>query len=144
MYIMLIPCLAFFVVFSDFPMTGLVLSFKQFTFNGGLYGGPWVGFRYFESYFSVIPRVWCMSKNTLIISSMKLFLALPFPIIFALQINEIKRKRIQKSISRDRLSAAFLLLGRRGRDDSTNIAAGYRIFEPTDQASSAVMAATFY
>lgn len=94
MYIMLIPCLAFFVVFSYFPMTGLVLSFKQFTFNGGLYGGPWVGFRYFERFFSDSQSM-VYVKNTLIISSMKLFLALPFPIIFALQINEIKRKRMR-------------------------------------------------
>ncbi|BBI30852.1 maltose ABC transporter permease [Cohnella abietis] len=75
-------------------MTGLVLAFKEFTFKGGLYGGEWVGLRYFEKFFSDSQSM-VFVKNTLIISSMKLFLALPFPIIFALQMNEIKNTRLR-------------------------------------------------
>jgi putative aldouronate transport system permease protein len=73
-------------------MAGLVLAFKEFKFNSGLFGGPWVGIQYFDQFFGD-SRSMLYLKNTLIISGLKLILALPFPILFALQMNEVKNKR---------------------------------------------------
>ena len=72
----------------------MVLAFKEFRFDTGLFGGAWVGFQYFERFFND-PQSWTFMKNTLIISSMKLILALPFPIILALMFNEIKNNKIR-------------------------------------------------
>nr|WP_233531476.1 ABC transporter permease subunit [Paenibacillus alkalitolerans] len=101
LYFMLLPCLLFFVVFSYIPMGGLLLAFKEYKFNAGILGSPWVGFKYFETFFNDY-QSWTLIKNTLIISSMKLFLGLPFPIILALMFNEVRNKRfkgITQSIS---------------------------------------------
>ncbi|MFF2479744.1 ABC transporter permease [Paenibacillus sp. NPDC058071] len=94
LYLMLLPCLVFFIIFSYWPMTGLVLAFKDYQFNKGIFGSPWIGFRYFEMFF-MDPQSWQIIKNTLVISAMKVFLAMPFPIILALMFAEIKRKKIQ-------------------------------------------------
>ena len=94
LYIMLAPCIAFFILFSYLPMAGLVLAFKEFRFNTGLFGGDWVGLRYFDQFFSDSQSM-VYIKNTLIISGMKLILALPFPIILALQMNEVKSRRFR-------------------------------------------------
>lgn len=94
LYLMLLPCITFFILFSYMPMAGLVLAFKEFKFNTGIWGGEWVGFTYFQRFFSD-PQSWVFIKNTLIISSMKLFLGLPFPILLALMFNEIKSNKIR-------------------------------------------------
>ncbi|OBZ15107.1 protein lplB [Bacillus sp. FJAT-27264] len=93
LYLMLLPCIAFFIIFSYIPMGGVVLAFKDYQFNKGIFGSPWVGFTYFEMFFED-PFSLQIIKNTIIISLMKVFLALPFPILLAVMLNEIKRKRL--------------------------------------------------
>ncbi|MEC1524502.1 ABC transporter permease subunit [Neobacillus niacini] len=93
-YLMLLPCIIFFIIFSYLPMAGLVLAFKEFRFDTGMFGGAWVGLQYFERFFQD-PQSWNFVKNTLIISGMKLILAMPFPIILALLFNEIKSNKIR-------------------------------------------------
>ncbi|WP_411675465.1 ABC transporter permease [Bacillus sp. S3] len=94
MYIMLLPCITFFIIFSYMPMAGMVLAFKEFRFDTGIFGGPWVGLKYFERFFQD-PQSWNYVKNTLIISGMKLILAMPFPIILALLFNELKSNKLR-------------------------------------------------
>lgn len=95
-YIFLLPCLIFFAIFSYWPMAGLILSFKEFRFDTGLFGGDWVGLTYFEQFFND-PRSMTYIRNTLIVSGMKLFLYLPFPILLALGFNELKSNRLRNN-----------------------------------------------
>lgn len=94
MYLMLLPCILFFIIFSYIPMGGLLLAFKEYQFNKGILFSPWVGLRYFKTFFASYESGRLIA-NTLIISSMKLFLGLPFPIILALIFNEVKSKRFR-------------------------------------------------
>ncbi|SDT32712.1 carbohydrate ABC transporter membrane protein 1, CUT1 family [Paenibacillaceae bacterium GAS479] len=91
LYMMLLPCLIFFVIFSYIPLGGLLMAFKDYKFNAGILGSPWVGLKYFEAFFNSYEAKQLI-RNTLIISSIKLFLYLPFPIILALMFNEIRSK----------------------------------------------------
>lgn len=91
-YTMLFPCLAFFLIFSYWPMGGLILAFKDYGFNTGIFGGEWVGLKYFEQFFGD-SRSWLYVKNTLIVSILKLFVYLPFPILLALMLNEVKSNK---------------------------------------------------
>ncbi|MGZ9586504.1 ABC transporter permease [Paenibacillus marinisediminis] len=101
LYFMLLPCLLYFIVFHYLPMSGLVLAFKEYKFNMGIFGSPWVGFEYFTQFFNDY-QFTLLIKNTLIISCMKLFVGLPFPIILAILFNEVRHKKfkaISQSIS---------------------------------------------
>ncbi|TVY03356.1 ABC transporter permease [Cohnella terricola] len=98
---MLMPCIASFIIFSYIPMGGLLLAFKEFKFNLSILESPWVGLKYFEQFFNDYKSM-TLIKNTLIISSMKLFLGMPFPILLALMFNEIRSrwfKNIAQSIA---------------------------------------------
>ncbi|MBN6835598.1 ABC transporter permease [Staphylococcus epidermidis] len=95
LYLMILPCLLFFLIFNYIPMTSLVLAFKEFRFDTGIVGGYWKGLYYFKRFFSD-PRCIQIIMNTLIISGMKLILALPFPIILAIMFNEIKDSKLGK------------------------------------------------
>lgn len=94
LYLMLLPCILFFVVFSYVPMGGLVLAFKEYQFNRGIFGSPWIGFTYFEMFFQD-PQSLLILRNTLMISAMKVFLALPFPILLALMFNEVGNGKLR-------------------------------------------------
>ena len=96
-YIMLFPCLLFFLIFSYWPMGGLILAFKEYGFNTGIFGGDWVGLQYFEQFFGD-SRSWIYIKNTIIISVLKLFIALPFPIILAMMFNEVKSNKLRGTL----------------------------------------------
>lgn len=93
-YLMLMPAIIFFLVFSYWPMTGIILAFRDFTFTSGMYGEGWVGLEYFIDFFShrETPQY---IRNTLIVSGIKLFLYLPFPILLALMFNEIKKPKLR-------------------------------------------------
>lgn len=98
---MLLPAVIFFLVFSYWPMTGNILAFRKFSFNSGMYGTGWVGLQYFKEFFADVQTPTYI-RNTLIISAIKLFVYLPFPILLALVFNEIantKHRSIFQSIS---------------------------------------------
>ncbi|WP_241152407.1 ABC transporter permease [Vaginisenegalia massiliensis] len=93
-YLMLLPALVFFLIFSYWPMTGIVLAFRKFTFTSGMYGKMWVGFDYFNDFFSDREALTYV-KNTLMISLIKLFVYLPFPIALALIFNEVRKPKLR-------------------------------------------------
>lgn len=41
--LMLLPAVAFFIVFSYIPMAGIVLAFKDYSYSEGIFGSKWVG-----------------------------------------------------------------------------------------------------
>jgi putative aldouronate transport system permease protein len=97
LYTMLLPCIAFFIIFSYIPMGGLMLAFKEYKFNKGILGSPWVGFQYFKTFFSnyQAPQ---LIRNTLIIGFLKTMVEFPFPIILALLLNEIQNEKFKKTV----------------------------------------------
>ncbi|MFC0334451.1 ABC transporter permease [Paenibacillus sepulcri] len=67
----------------------------------GIFGSPWVGFKYFHQMFEM-KYFWTVTGNTVKISLLKILVGFPTPIIFALLLNELvsnKFKRIVQTIS---------------------------------------------
>ena len=88
-YLFLLPAIIWFLTFCYYPMYGALLAFKDFKYNLGIIGSPWVGFRYFE-YFLSDPKFYEVLRNTLAISFLKLIFGFPAPIILALMPNEVR------------------------------------------------------
>lgn len=95
LYLMFIPCIVYFILFSYVPMGGLVLAFKDFSFRKGIFGSPWVGFDYFKTFFTSYDAH-RLVKNTLVVGFMKCILEFPFAIILALMLNELKNLSFKK------------------------------------------------
>ena len=62
------------------PLAGLQIAFKDFVATKGIWGSEWVGFKYFQQFFSS-PMFWKLLKNTLVISLYQLVFSFPIPII---------------------------------------------------------------
>lgn len=88
---MIIPVLAFYIVFNYVPMYGVIIAFKNFTPGLGISDSPWVGFQNFLEFFNgmYFKRV---ISNTLIISVTSIVFGFPAPIILALLLNELKNR----------------------------------------------------
>ncbi|MBR5157720.1 MAG: sugar ABC transporter permease, partial [Clostridia bacterium] len=54
------PCIAWLIAFCYIPMFGIVIAFKDFRFNKGIFGSSWVGFKNFEFLFTT-DDAWIMT-----------------------------------------------------------------------------------
>lgn len=96
-YLMVVPVLAFYLIFCYKPMYGVFIAFKDYSIRDGILGSPWVGLKYFESFFKSFYFLRLM-KNTLTISLASLIFGFPIPIIFALLLNEIRNNKFKRTI----------------------------------------------
>lgn len=101
LYLFILPCVVSLIIFNYIPMYGATLAFKDYKYNLGIMGSPWVGLKHFEE-FVTSPDFWITTKNTIIISGLKLLFGFPAPILLALLLNEChanKFKRIVQTAS---------------------------------------------
>jgi len=96
-YVMLIPATVALILFHYLPIYGIIIAFKDFNPFKGVWGSPWVGFKHFE-YFLTDPNFWRVMKNTLVINFLMLIFSFPFPIIFALFLNEITSNKFKRTV----------------------------------------------
>lgn len=95
LFLMLIPGLAFYLVFRYGPMYGLNIAFKDYSPFLGVEASPWIGIKQFERLFAN-KDFWQMFWNTLRVGVLSLIIGFPAPIIFALILNEIRKPGVKK------------------------------------------------
>lgn len=97
LYLLLVPVVAYFLIFQYLPMYGIQIAFKDFSASRGIFGSEWVGFKHFLRFFRSY-RFESIIRNTVGISLYSLVVGFPFPIIFALMVNEITNLRFKKLV----------------------------------------------
>ena len=94
LYVLLAPALLYFIVFHLLPMAGMSIAFQDFRLFGK---SRFVGLKHFATLFSS-PGFLAVLANTLILSSMKIILFFPLPIVFALMVNELRAAVLRKFV----------------------------------------------
>ena len=97
LYLMLLPTVAFFVIFRYLPMYGAIIAFKDYSFRSGILGSEWVGVKHFVDFFNSY-QFGQLFRNTLLISFYKILWGAPVPIILALMLNEVFHLRYKKFV----------------------------------------------
>ena len=100
-YIMLLPVLAYYIIFAYVPMYGAIIAFQDYAPIKGIVGSSWVGFRHFIDFFES-PYFIRVLRNTLVISISVMLVSFPASIILALMMNELRQiwfKKITQTIS---------------------------------------------
>jgi len=95
--LMALPAMLFVFVFSYIPMYGVLTAFQDYSLFRGFLGSPWVGFKHFEAFFRA-PVFWDVMRNTLVISSLKLLIGFPAPILLALMLNEVRSRVFKRTV----------------------------------------------
>lgn len=110
-FLLLAPGLIYFLLFRIAPMWGLLLAFKDFTPYTKFWESPWVGFKYFNEFFTT-PRFFFMLRNTLAISFLNIFFLFPPAYPSGAFNQRMPFPQVQKNRADDRLSSALSFLGR--------------------------------
>ena len=97
MFIMLLPAIAWFLIFEYYPMYGVIIAFKKYRILQGILGSPWVGLDNFERLFRS-PQFLNVFRNTLLISFYKIIFGFPAPILLALLLNEVRGRHFRKVV----------------------------------------------
>jgi putative aldouronate transport system permease protein len=78
-------------------MFGLVMAFQDYVPTLGIFGSDWVGLRNFKTLFTMLEFTRAL-RNTVFIAGCKIVLGIVIPVIFALLLNEVRSRRLQRSI----------------------------------------------
>jgi putative aldouronate transport system permease protein len=95
LYLLLAPCVVYFLVFHYAPLYGVLIAFKEFSFSKGILRSPWVGLANFE-YMLGLSDFRGVFWNSLSLSFLRLLFGFPFPILFALMLNEMHARAYTK------------------------------------------------
>lgn len=95
LYVLLLPALVYIAIFSYWPMYGVQIAFRDFTFSNGIVGSEWVGNKWF-SFFFRSPMFLTVVKNTLVLSIYGLVAGFPMPVVLALMLNNVPNVRFRR------------------------------------------------
>ncbi|MFU1794034.1 ABC transporter permease [Paenibacillus azoreducens] len=95
--LMVIPAMILILIFSYLPMYGVLMAFQDYDIFQGFLHSPWVGFKHFQMFFEA-PEFWTVMRNTFVISSLRLLIGFPAPILLALILNEVVHMRFKRVI----------------------------------------------
>ena len=96
-YLMMLPVVAYYVIFFYIPMYGAQIAFRDFSPGKGIYGSAWVGFKHFLEFFNSYYFV-RLVRNTLLINVYDIVFGFPIPIILALLLNELRSNPFKRTI----------------------------------------------
>ena len=89
LYLMLLIPLILTLIYKYIPMYGIQIAFRDYKASRGMTGSKFVGFQWFERFFSA-PTCTRMIKNTILLSLYSLLWSFPVPIILSLCINQLR------------------------------------------------------
>ena len=96
-YLMLaVPAVLVFL-FSYIPLFGLLMAFEDYNPAKGIFGSPFVGLKWFRVAMEM-PDFWKVVRNTLSISLGKIVFCQLFSIVFAILLNEVRRKGAKRLV----------------------------------------------
>ncbi|MBR0464650.1 MAG: sugar ABC transporter permease [Clostridia bacterium] len=96
-YLFLLPALIYVVIFHYVPMYGVQIAFKNYNPFKGMLASEWAGMKYFHQFFESY-YFKTIIINTVRISLMAIVFSFPFPIIFALLLNELRSLRFKRFV----------------------------------------------
>lgn len=107
LFLMLLPAAAVLIFNNYIPMVGVIVAFKRYTFDGGIFGSPWAGFSNFNYLFQT-EEAWIATRNTVLYNAVFILLNTTVAITLAIALNEVKNRRLAKFYQSSLLFPYFL------------------------------------
>jgi len=100
-YILMAPAVLLVLILSYLPMSGIILAFKNFRYNLGIFGSPWAGFDNFRFFF-LTGTGWNVTLNTITYNLVNLVTLQFASVILAIFISESRNvvfKKVAQSMT---------------------------------------------
>ena len=102
LYLMMLPALVMLIIFSYAPMTGIVLAFKDFSIDDGIFGSEWAGMLGFKNFYDVLTTpgtsFGMLARNTVILAGLKFIFGFLCAILLAILFSYLKNNWFKKSV----------------------------------------------
>ncbi len=95
LYVLILPAIAYLILFNYIPMYGVQIAFKDFRPSLGIIGSKWAGLKYFSRFINH-PNFGQIIGNTVRISAYMLAL-FPLALLLALLLNELNSQKFKKT-----------------------------------------------
>lgn len=92
--VMSIPAILFKMLFNYLPMLGLVLAFKKYRYDLGIWGSPWVGLENFKFFFNS-SSAFVVTRNTILYNLSFIIITLVVSVTLAILLNEISGRWVK-------------------------------------------------
>lgn len=96
-YLLVLPVIAFFIIFHYKAMYGIVIAFQNYRPTRGIANSDWVGLQHFYNFINDL-YFWRLVRNTFSISLLMIIFGFPVPIILALLLNEVRVSWFKRGI----------------------------------------------
>lgn len=96
LFLMILPAMAIVFIFSYLPMSGLVLAFKDYRYNLGIFKSPWNGIENFRFLFAS-GTGWLITRNTILYNLLNLVTSQSLAILIAIVLSEMKLIKYKKA-----------------------------------------------
>lgn len=93
--LMLAPSVIYTLIFAYYPMTGIVMAFKKYSYAGGIWGSPWNGFENFKFFFKS-GQAGMVTRNTVLYNIAFILLGTFTQVAVAVFLTEIHGKKFRK------------------------------------------------
>ncbi len=94
-YLMLLPVLAWYIIFCYGPMYGVITAFQDYSMSRGVFRSPFVGLQHFRTLFDDT-LFWRAFRNSAILAVYRIIFEFPIPIILSILINELRSPLVRK------------------------------------------------
>ncbi len=97
LYLMFLPVAAFYLIFAYFPMSGIIVAFKNLNYRDGIFFSPWIDpwYKNFEFFFAS-GKAGLVIRNTVMYNAMFLASYTIVAVLMAVLISEIASKWFKK------------------------------------------------
>ncbi|WP_274648790.1 ABC transporter permease [Paenibacillus humicola] len=100
LFMMVLPAILYFIMFAYLPMAGILLAFKNYQYNLGIFGSPWAGLDNFKFFFTS-GTGFIVTRNTILYNFFMLITSHGLAILIAVVLTELHGKwfkRVSQSI----------------------------------------------
>jgi putative aldouronate transport system permease protein len=94
--LMLSPAVIYTLIFSYYPMAGIVMAFKKYNYAGGIWGSPWNGIQNFKFFFQS-GQAELVTRNTVLYNIAFIIVGTLTQMAVAIFLTEIRNKRFRKT-----------------------------------------------
>lgn len=95
--LMALPAAILLFIFNYIPIGGLVIAFKDYRYDKGLFGSEWCGLKNFTFFFKS-NDAWRVIRNTIGLNLIFIFVGLVVALIIALMMNEVRSRHFIKTV----------------------------------------------
>ena len=99
LYLFVLPGFVLMLIFNYLPMAGIIVAFKNYTVDGGVFGSEWAGLTHFITLITHPgSEFWLIFRNTVVMAFLKLIFGFPSSILLALMFNALSHKIFKRVV----------------------------------------------